>query len=102
VKPGPTPGSWILESAELAPAAGSSSPVGTAGSAAKSTFILNTKPGDDLKAHANHKIDVTGTVAPASASSATASSATSTATATTATKQTFNVDSFKMVSASCP
>jgi hypothetical protein len=98
VKPGPTPGSWILESAELAPAAGSSSPVGTAGSAAKSTFILSTKPGDDLKAHANHKIDVTGTVAPASASSATASSATS----TTAPKQTFNVDSFKMVSASCP
>jgi hypothetical protein len=96
VKPGATPGSWILESAELAPAAGASSPVGTAG-AGKSTFILSTKPGDDLKAHANHKIEVTGTVAPASSSSpSSASSSSSTA------RQTFNVDSFKMVSATCP
>jgi hypothetical protein len=109
LKPGATPGTWILDSAELAKSMGAGSAsaatpgagaVGTSG-VTKSTFTLNTKPdAPDLKPHANHKIEVTGTVAAAKAS-ASASPAGATASATPAGKD-FAVESFKMVSTTCP
>jgi hypothetical protein len=96
VKPGATPGSWVLENAEIAPPAGQTaqakpgpSGVGTAG-AGKLSF--NLKAADDLKAHANHKIEVVGTVAPEKAGESTAAK----------TPRDFNVSSIKMVSATCP
>ena len=61
VKPGTAPETWILENAEVA--AGQTT-AATSG-AMKSTLNLTTKPGTDLKPHANHKIEVVGTVAPA-------------------------------------
>ena len=116
LKPGPTAGSWVLESAQLAPAAGASSsaqaPVGTSGANSRQTLLLVTKPTDDLTAHANHQIQVVGSVAPSistsmsSSSSAPGAASPSTSTTTTTSssasaRTTFNVDSFKMVSSSC-
>jgi hypothetical protein len=92
LKPGTTPGSWILESAESAAAA--SAPVGTSG-AMKTTLSLSAKPGTDLKPHANHKIEVVGTVAPAKPSSDPAA-------APSAPRQELTVESLKMVAATCP
>ena len=70
LKPGTAAGSWALENAEIpsmasAQAKPGDSPVGTSGAAMKA-FNLSTK--EDLKAHANHKIEVTGTVSQPSAS----------------------------------
>jgi hypothetical protein len=48
------------------------------------------KPTENIKPHANHKIEVTGTMGKAAGGAA--------ASAT----PTFNVDSFKMVAATCP
>jgi len=98
VKPGTTPGTFILDSAELSPAAGASSaagqsPVGTSGT--KATLNLTTKAGTDLKPHANHKVEVVGSVAPPKAGAA------ADASASAKPNIEFNVDSFKMVSASC-
>ena len=96
VKPGATPGSWILDNAEIAPPAGqtaeakpAASSVGTSG-AGKLTF--NLKSADDLKAHANHKIEVAGTLSPEKAGESSAAK----------TPRDFNVHSLKMVSATCP
>ena len=109
LKPGTTPGTWILDSAELAKSMGAGSAsaatpgagaVGTSG-VTKSTFTLNTKPDSpDLKPHANHKIEVTGSVSAAKAT-ASASPAGATASVTPAGKD-FAVESFKMVSTTCP
>ncbi|HKY22741.1 MAG TPA: hypothetical protein VJM31_16125 [Vicinamibacterales bacterium] len=119
LKPGATSGTWILDSAELArqvggqasasaPAASSESAVGTSGMT-KPTFTLSTKPGADLKPHANHKIEVVGTIVPAKptaqASVQTGSEAAGASVATasvTPARQEFTVESFKMVSAACP
>ena len=98
LKPGTTPGAWILESAEVAQradAASAPSAVGTSG-AAKQTFNLSPAATVDLKAHANHKIEVVGVVSPAKAAETPASSTPATA------RQQFAVESFKMVSATCP
>jgi hypothetical protein len=126
LKPGTTPGTWILDNAELArqmgasASASSSAPgatasastpgagaVGTSG-VSRSSFTLNTSPAaGDLKPHANHKIEVIGTVAAAKAGQASASvspsgaGASASASASPA-RQDFTVQSFKMVSASCP
>jgi hypothetical protein len=97
LKPGTASGTWKLENAEMpstvsAQANPGDIPVGTSGAASmKRTFNLSTKAGVDLKAHENHKIEVTGTVSQASA-----------AAAGTAPQQTLSVESFKMVSATCP
>jgi hypothetical protein len=126
LKPGTTPGTFVLESAELATASTASgaqagqsqagqsqagqsqagqstagqSNVGTAG-ATKTTLNLNTtKAGTDLKPHTNHRIQVVGTVAAAKPGAA--SSATPGQSATAKTAQDFNVESIKMVSATCP
>lgn len=96
LKPGTAADSWLLENAEIAPAAGAS--VATAGTS-KVSFGLTAKPGENLKPHANHKIEVVGTVSPAAAAAAAEAPA---AGATAAPRQTLNVESFKMVSATCP
>jgi hypothetical protein len=115
VKPGANPGTFVLENAELATASTASgaqagqstaaqSNVGTAG-ATKTTLNLNTtKAGTDLKPHTNHKIQVVGTVAAAKPGASTGAStgATPGQSATAKTAQDFNVESIKMVSATCP
>ena len=62
VKPGTAPETWILENAEVAKPGQATA--ATSG-AMKTTLNLTTKVGTDLKPHANHKIEVVGTVAPA-------------------------------------
>jgi len=99
LKAGSTPGTWILESAEVAQradAASAPSAVGTSG-AAKMTFNLAPAATIDLKPHADHKVEVVGLVSPAKAG-ADASASTPGA----RPRQQFAVESFKMVSPSCP
>jgi hypothetical protein len=106
VKPGTLPNTFVLDSAEVAPAAGAttttttpSGAVGTSGMS-KTTLNLTTKSGVDLKAHTNHKIEVVGTLAPPKSAAASAS-ADAGASASVKPAQEFNVDSFKMISATC-
>ena len=103
LKPGTTAGTWTLDNAEMASAASAQKPAGassgTAGTAgAKQTYTLVAKAGQDLKPHANHKIEVTGTVDKASETPR----GTSGAAGGTMAKQELNVESFKMVAATCP
>jgi hypothetical protein len=88
VKPGSAPDSWILENAELSKPGGEPS-VAKSG-ASKMTLALNAKSGTDLKPHANHKVEIMGTIAPAKAGGG------------DAPKQELTVDSLKMVSTTCP
>jgi hypothetical protein len=91
LKPGATPGSWVLESAEASAAKPGDAPVGTSG-AMKTTLNLQPKAGADLKPHADHKISVTGSISPAKSPAAPGAKP----------AQEFTVESFKMVSATCP
>lgn len=114
LKPGATADSWTLENAEVsavgasAKAEGASSaPQGataTAGRAPSNTILaLTVKPTENLKPHANHKIEVVGTVSVSDASAKTTGApAPGASAAATAPRQNFNVESFKMVSATCP
>jgi len=89
LRSGTTPGSWILAEASLAPPAGGDPrPAGTTG--ATKSYALMAKPSEDLSKHSGHKIEVTGSVSPSIAKEP------------TAPKETLNVQSFKMVSATCP
>ena len=103
VKAGTTPGSFILENADLTPAASAPAAqttpgaVGTSG-ATKPTLNLTPKAGIDLKAHMNHKIAVVGMMAPKKSTEASEAPAGQPA---AKPAQEFNVDSFKMVSTSC-
>jgi hypothetical protein len=103
LKPGATAGTWTLETAPIASAAGTtaSSPVGTSGANAKRTYNLSVKPSDDLKPHANHQIEVVGTVGSTPASGAAAGAPAGDKSSDATPRLTFNVESFKMVSASC-
>jgi hypothetical protein len=97
VKPGAGSETWILESAELAPKPGAEpSTVGTSG-ASKLTLNLNPAATVNLKPHANHKVEVVGTLSPARAGADAAAS-----TPGTPSRQQFSVESFKMVAATCP
>ena len=108
IKPGPTSGTWILENAEVAQradaAASTPSAVGTSG-AAKLSFNLDPAATVNLKSHANHKVELTGTLSAAkpgvAAAPSTAAGGASTTTAATARQQ-FSVESLNMVSATCP
>lgn len=98
LKPGSTPGTWILESAEVAQradAASAPSAVGTSGTA-KMSFNLDPIATLNLKPHANHKVEIVGMVSPAK------SGADVSATTPAAARQQFSVESLKMVSSSCP
>lgn len=103
IKPGTTAGTWILEGAEVAARPGASSPgaVGTSGTS-KMAFDLDPAATVNLKAHANHRVELVGTLAPAKApTDAPPASAAGASTAQTARQQ-FSVESLKMVSATCP
>jgi hypothetical protein len=90
VKPGTAPETWILENAEVAkPGQTTAATSGTS----KNTLNLTTKMGTDLKPHANHKIEVVGTIAPAKPGAAPAAGP---------ARQEFVVESVKMVSTTCP
>ena len=95
LKPGTAADSWTLENAEVASAAGAKAPSATAtsGAASKLTLGLNVKPTENIKPHANHKIEVTGTVSKAAGGASPSA---------TAPSQTLIVESVKMVSATCP
>jgi hypothetical protein len=111
VKPGTAADTWTLENAQVAAKAGAASPstVGTSGTG--TTLNLDPAATVNLKAHANHKVEVVGTLKPAAGAagssagaSATAGGASSTAGAggSSASRQQFSVESVKMVSATCP
>jgi hypothetical protein len=100
IKPGTATDTWILENAEVAAKAGSApATVGTSGTA-KMSFSLSPAATVNLKPHANHKVEVVGTVSPATAGAAAA--APSPAAAAQAPTQQISVESLKMVSATCP
>ena len=130
VRPGTGADSFVLESASIAPAAGSPassssapSAVGTSGAGKGMSLNLSARSGTDLKSHLNQRVEVTGTMAAgagASASSgaggATSSSGAAGASSSagsasgaaggasssaTAKPMNFNVETVKMVSASC-
>lgn len=103
LKPGTTAGTWTLETAAMPSVPGAAStPRGASGAAgAKQTFNLSTNPSDDLKPHANHKIEVIGVMSPAAASGLSIGASATSAPSDPASRLTFKVDSFKMVSASC-
>jgi hypothetical protein len=95
LKPGTAADTWTLENAEIASAAGAKPGATATSGAPKATFNLMAKPSENLKPHTNHKIEVTGTVSKAAGGAAASSSSTT-------PSQTLNVDSVKMVSATCP
>ena len=95
VKPGTGAGTWILENAEVAPKPGAAATVGTSGTS-KMTFNLNPAATVNLTPHANHKVEIVGTLSPAKPSADAAASAGA------APRQQFAVESLKMVSADCP
>jgi hypothetical protein len=108
IKPGTTAGTWVLENAEAAARPGASAPgtVGTSGTAKSMSLDLDPAATVNLKAHANHKVELMGTLAPVkgaagATASAPPSSAPGAATAQAARQQ-FSVQSLKMVSATCP
>jgi hypothetical protein len=99
VKPGTMADTWILENAEAAAKPGASpSTVGTSGTA-KMTLNLDPAATVNLKPHANHKVEVVGTLSPAKAG---ADASASSPSASGAARQQFSVESLKMVSATCP
>ena len=101
VKPGTGTDTWILENAEAASRAGASAPstVGTSGTS-KMTFNLDPAATVNLKSHANHKVEVVGTLSPAKPDASSAGAAG--AAGASAPRQQFSVESVKMVSATCP
>jgi hypothetical protein len=101
VKPGTAADTWVLESAEVAPKAGAASTVGTSGTP---KMTLNPDPAAtvNLKAHANHKVEVVGVLSPAKGGADASSAAAAGAASSQAARQQFSVASLKMVSATCP
>jgi hypothetical protein len=92
VKPGSAPETWILENAEVAKPGQTTA--ATSGGM-KTTLNLTTKAGTDLKPHANHKIEVVGTIAPAAPAKPGGAPGQE-------ARQEFTVESVKMVSTTCP
>jgi len=132
VKPGTSTDTWVLENAETQKAGATGA--GAVGTSGRSTTTLNLDPAAtvNLKAHANHKVEIVGTMATGSGATAPAAPKSGEAAAgvagpTTATGETatpgaagaaatgatgaagarasgahFSVESLKMVSATCP
>jgi hypothetical protein len=130
VKPGTSSGTWVLENAEAQKAGATGS--GAVGTSGKSTTTLTLDPAAtvNLKAHANHKVEIVGTMSTASGTTAPAEPKGGEAAAgvtgptdakgeapiaggpggtrrtgaagAQASGQHFSVESLKMVSASCP
>jgi hypothetical protein len=72
VKPGTSTGTWVLENAAAQKAGATSS--GTVGTSGGSTMTLNLDPAAtvNLKAHANHKVEIVGMMSAGSPASAAA------------------------------
>lgn len=105
IKPGTTEGTWILENAEVAQRAGAASAPSTVGTSGASKMSFNLDPAAtvNLKSHANHKVEIVGTLSASKSGAAAApSAAAGGATAGAAARQEFSVESLKMVSATCP
>jgi hypothetical protein len=130
LKPGTSTGTWVLENA--APQKAGATGSGTVGTSGRSTMTLNLDPAAtvNLKAHANHKVEIVGMMSTGSGATAAAGAkggeaaagvtgptgpadeagtpgaAGVTAGAGTATAPAsghhFSVESLKMVSATCP
>jgi hypothetical protein len=66
------------------------------------TLNLDPAASVDLKPHANHKVEVTGSISPAKPGAAGAAGAAGGASAGATAHQDFSVESVKMVSATCP
>ena len=127
VKPGTSTGTWVLENAEAQKGADS----GAVGTSGKSTTTLTLVPAAtvNLKAHANHKVEIVGMMSPAPGAAAaepkggeaaagvagptdakgeaptTAGGQSTPGTAPAGTRASghhFSVESLKMVSATCP
>ena len=103
LKQGAAGSNFILADASAVSAAGAAGQakpeaVGTAGM--KKTYNLAAKPGEDLSKHVNHRIEVTGAVSAARAEPPAAGGAAKPE-ASAAPTETLNVQSFKMVAASC-
>lgn len=99
IQKGAGPDSFILAEAgtgAAAPAPGAKpgeKPAGTSG--ATKSYALMAKPSEDLSKHVGHRVEITGTVAPAPPAAAGAPAA------STLPKEALAVQSVKMVSASC-
>jgi hypothetical protein len=114
LKPGAMADTWTLENAEVSTVGAStraegpsSTPQGATATSGRTpsntTLALTVKPTDNLKPHTNHKIEVVGTVSATDASAKTTSApAPGASAASTPPRQNFTVESFKMVSATCP
>ena len=119
VKPGTSTGTWVLQNAEAQKAGATGS--GAVGTSGGSTMTLNLDPAAtvNLKAHANHKVEIVGTMSTGSGATAAAGAkggeagTPGAAGGTGATGGTgaagarasghhFSVESLKMVSATCP
>src|SRR5688572_17085576 len=102
IKAGTTEGTWVLENAETqkagAPASGA---VGTSGTS-KMSLNLDPAASVNLKGHANHKVELVGTVSKGGAASSSASTPGAAGTQAAGQGQRFSVESLKMVSATCP
>ena len=72
VKPGASAGTWVLENAEAQKAGATSS--GAVGTSGGSTMTLNLDPAAtvNLKAHANHKVEIVGMMSTGSSATAAA------------------------------
>jgi hypothetical protein len=72
VKPGTSTGTWVLENAEAQKAGATGS--GAVGTSGGSTMTLNLDPAAtvNLKAHANHKVEIVGMMSTASSAPAAA------------------------------
>jgi hypothetical protein len=93
VKPGTGSDTWVLENAEASAKPGASpSTVGTSGTS-KMTLNLEPAASVNLKPHANHKVEVTGSISAAKPAADAAPGA---------ARQQFSVESVKMVAATCP
>ena len=101
LKPGTAAGTWVLENAEAALKPGAAP--GTVGTSGTSKTTLNLEPAAtvNLTPHANHKIEVVGTLTPGKAPVASEAASPASAGAQ-APRQQFSVESMKMVSATCP
>ena len=121
IKPGTSTGTWVLENAEAQKAGATGS--GAAATSGKSTMTLNLDPAAtvNLKAHANHKVEIVGTMSSGSGVTAAAGAkggeaaagvtgptgardeaATRGAAGGHTAGHNFSVESLKMVSATCP
>lgn len=100
LKPGASPGSFILSNAvtvPVAPGGGAAPATGTTGST--KSYNIVAKSAEDISKHLNHKIEVTGALSKSQPPSAAPGAAPP---AADQPAETVTVRSFKMVAMACP